>query len=72
MDAIYVIDSLPIAVCDNIRIKRSKLYPDAKFRGFIPSKKRWTKRIEDAPTESTIAANIERGFCPKSHFTAHE
>jgi Transposase DDE domain len=40
-DAIYVIDSLPLAVCDNSRIKRSKLYPDAKFRGFIPSKKRY-------------------------------
>ena len=40
-EAVYVIDSLPIAVCDNIRIKRSKLYPDKKFRGFIPSKKRY-------------------------------
>ena len=40
-DAIDVIDSLPIAVCDNIRIKRSKLYPDERFRGFIPSKKRY-------------------------------
>jgi len=40
-DAVYVIDSLPIAVCDNIRIKRSKLYPDEKLRGFIPSKKRY-------------------------------
>src|SRR5215813_5521911 len=26
MDAIYVIDSIPIAVCDNIRIRRSKIY----------------------------------------------
>src|SRR5207248_5644160 len=25
-DAIYVIDSLPVAVCDNIRIRRSKIY----------------------------------------------
>ena len=40
-DAVYVIDSLPLAVCDNIRIKRSRLYPEEKFRGFIPSKKRY-------------------------------
>jgi hypothetical protein len=40
-DAIYVIDSLPIAVCDNIRIKRNKLYPEEKFRGYLPSKKRY-------------------------------
>ena len=40
-DAIYVIDSLPIAVCDNIRIRRAKLYTHKQFRGYIPSKKRY-------------------------------
>jgi len=40
-EAVYVIDSVPIAVCDNIRIKRSTRYPEKKFRGFIPSKKRY-------------------------------
>src|SRR5215510_10727169 len=40
-DSIYVIDSLPIAVCDNIRIKHSKLYTDEQFRGYIASKKRY-------------------------------
>jgi hypothetical protein len=39
-DAIYVMDSLPVAVCENIRIARSKLYPDKKFRGDIASKTR--------------------------------
>ena len=32
-DAIYVIDSIPIAVCDNIRIRRSKIYSHEDFRG---------------------------------------
>ena len=40
-DAIYVIDSLPIAVCDNIRIRRSKIYSDENFRGYQASKKRY-------------------------------
>jgi hypothetical protein len=40
-DAIYVMDSLPIAVCDNIRISRSKLYTEERFRGYLPSKKRY-------------------------------
>lgn len=40
-DAIYVIDSLPIAVCDNIRIRRSKIYSDEDFRGYQASKKRY-------------------------------
>src|SRR5216684_1968419 len=40
-DTIYVIDSLPIAVCDNIRIRRSKIYSDENFRGYQASKKRY-------------------------------
>ena len=40
-EAIYVIDSRPIAVCDNIRIRRSKLYSKEDFRGYQASKKRY-------------------------------
>ena len=40
-DAIYVIDSIPIAVCDNIRIRRSKIYSNEAFRGYQASKKRY-------------------------------
>jgi len=40
-DAIYVIDSIPIAVCDNIRIRRSKIYSNEDFRGYQSSKKRY-------------------------------
>jgi hypothetical protein len=39
--AIYVIDSLPVSVCDHIRIRRSKLYREDKFRGYMASKKRY-------------------------------
>ena len=41
----YVVDSLPIAVCDNIRIRGCKLYPPQEhgeaFRGYIVSKRRY-------------------------------
>ena len=40
-EAIYVIDSLPIAACDNIRIPGAKLYAEERFRGYLPSKKRY-------------------------------
>ena len=40
-DAVYVIDSLPVAVCDNIRIRRSKIYSKEDFRGYQASKKRY-------------------------------
>jgi hypothetical protein len=40
-DAIYAIDSIPIAVCDNMRIRRSKIYSTEDFRGYQASKKRY-------------------------------
>ncbi len=44
-DQSYVVDSLPVAVCDNIRIRRCRLYPQEEhngvFRGYIPSKRRY-------------------------------
>jgi hypothetical protein len=39
--SVYVIDSYPIAACDNYRIPRAKLYHEEDFRGFIASKKRY-------------------------------
>ena len=38
---IYAIDTFPIPVCDNIRIKRAKIYQDEAYRGKIASKKRY-------------------------------
>jgi len=40
-ESVYVIDSAPIAVCDNIRIKRNKIYGDEEHRGYQASKKRY-------------------------------
>jgi len=40
-EAVYLIDSIPIAVCDNIRIRRSKIYSGEDFRGYQASKKRY-------------------------------
>jgi hypothetical protein len=36
-----VVDSLPVPVCDNIRIKRCQLLPGEEHRGYIASKKRF-------------------------------
>jgi Transposase DDE domain len=40
-EAISVIDSIPIAVCDHMRIRRAKLYSHEDFRGYQASKKRY-------------------------------
>ncbi len=41
----YVVDSLPVAVCGNIRIRHCRLYPleehGGAFRGYVPSKRRY-------------------------------
>ena len=42
----YAVDSLPVPVCVNIRIRRCRLYPLNEpsanaFRGYVPSKRRY-------------------------------
>ncbi len=67
----YAVDSLPVAVCDNIRISRSRLYPrrchGEAFRGFIASKKRYFYGLRvhlvmttcGLPVEVMLAAGAE-------------
>jgi len=38
---IYSLDTFPIAVCDNIRIRRCQIYTEEQYRGYIASKKRY-------------------------------
>lgn len=40
-DQEYVVDSCPVPCCDNIRIRRCKLYQGEKWRGYCASKRRY-------------------------------
>jgi hypothetical protein len=40
-ELIYSIDTFPVPVCDNYRIRRSKLYRGEAYRGYVASKKRF-------------------------------
>lgn len=40
-ESVYVIDTFPIAACDNYRISRSKRYRGEAYRGYQASKKRY-------------------------------
>lgn len=40
-ESVYIIDSLPITVCDNIRIRRNQIYGDEAYRGYQASKRRY-------------------------------
>ena len=67
----YVVDSLPVPVCDNIRIRRCRLYPRAQhgdtFRGYIASKRRYFYGLrvhlvvsgQGEPVEFSLAAGSE-------------
>jgi DDE family transposase len=39
--SLYIIDSFPVAACDNIRIHRDKRFVSEKFRGYTASKRRY-------------------------------
>jgi hypothetical protein len=45
-ESVYIIDSFPIAVSDNYRIPRAKLYQHGAYRGYIASKKRYFYGLE--------------------------
>ena len=67
----YVVDSLPVAVCDNIRIKRCRIYPREEhgeaFRGYVASKRRYFYGLRvhllvsgaGEPVEFSLAAGSE-------------
>ena len=40
-ESVYVVDSFPIAVCDNYRIRRCRIYHGEAWRGYQASKKRY-------------------------------
>ena len=67
----YVVDSLPVPVCDHMRIKRCRIYPRHKhgemFRGYIASKQRYFYGLRvhlvvsgaSEPVEFSVAAASE-------------
>lgn len=40
-DQIYIVDTFPLPVCDNYRIRRCRIYQEEKFRGYQASKRRY-------------------------------
>src|SRR5690606_33959941 len=40
-ESVYVVDTFPIAACDNYRIRRSRRYQGEDYRGYVSSKRRY-------------------------------
>lgn len=63
-DQVYVIDSMPVAVCDNYRILRCRIYQGEGYRGRQASKRRWVYGLKihllvtekGQPVEFTLTA----------------
>lgn len=60
----YLLDSFPVAVCDNIRISRCRLVRGEEFRGYIASKRRYFYgvRVQVVTTEEGVP--VEFCFLP--------
>lgn len=60
----YLLDSFPVAVCDNMRISRCRIVRDEEFRGYIASKRRYFYgvRVQVVTTEEGVP--VELAFLP--------
>ena len=61
---IFVIDTYPIAVCDNIRISRSRRYQGETWRGWIASKRRYFYGIKVHLMVTETGHIVEAFFTP--------
>lgn len=60
----YVLDSFPVAVCDNIRIKRGRLVKGEEFRGYIASKRRYFYGVKIHIVSTSDGIPVEILFLP--------
>lgn len=70
-EEIFLIDSYPIAACDNIRIDRCRLYPlqrtGGAFRGYQSSKRRWFYGLKVHLITNADGRPVEVSLTPGSY-----
>jgi hypothetical protein len=63
----FCMDSFPVAVCENIRISRSKIFPkQEEYRGYIASKKQYFFGLRVHMITTTNQEPVETIFTPGS------
>lgn len=60
----YAVDSFPVAVCDNFRIRRCRLYRQPSFRGYIASKRRYFYGLRVHLLVTATGQPVEVVFAP--------
>ena len=63
----YLIDSFPVPVCQNIRIKNSRIYQEEEFRGYNPSKRVYFYGIKVHLPVSETGIPVELFFSPGAY-----
>jgi Transposase DDE domain len=66
-ESIYLLDSFPMAACDNDRIPRAKLYQHEAYRGYIASKKRYVYGLKIHLLVTKDGQPIECSLMPGSY-----
>jgi hypothetical protein len=64
--SLYIIDSFPVAACDNIRIKRDKRFCSEKFRGYTASKRRYFYGVKIFLLTAAAGQPVEMFLVPGS------
>lgn len=60
----YLLDSFPVALCDNIRIRQVRLVRSEHYRGYIASKKRFFYGIRVQLLTTSTGIPVEFAFLP--------
>lgn len=63
-EGVYLVDTFPVPVCRNIRIKRCKIYRDKAFRGYCASKKEYFFGLKVALIVTEAGAPVELLLVP--------
>jgi len=70
-ERVFAVDSMPVACCDNARIRRSKLYPlaetDGAFRGYQSSKRRFFYGLKIHAVVNESGRPVEVHLTPGSY-----
>ena len=62
----YIVDSGPVPLCDNLRIKRCKIYRNEAHRGYIASKRRYFYGIKAHLVVTKTGKPVDLTFTPGS------
>ncbi len=65
-ESVYVIDTFPIAACDNYRIRHSRRYRDEDYRGYVANKRRYFYGLKLHLLVTTQAEPVEFFLTPGS------